>query len=313
MNEIKIGDLIKDARITNGYKTKKEFADVTGVSPATLSRIENNTQAPTPETLIKISKHLNNITYGDLMKAANYFEGIDPEHEKFLVGLLNENEELDNKILDMLDTCLMFMSVDSSLHKKLVNLVNVSDDYYDLYEDADNAEIKYLYIQNDFDIDTKKRISDDLNNLILKFSPKLKEYFNKNREIKPVPLIGSICAGNGLIPNEDIEEYINFPFLNNQQPDYALRVRGDSMKNAGIEHGDVVFLRKASWVEFNGQIVAVIVNGEEGSLKRLTWSEGSAQFTLKPENDSYQSVEVSPNEMTICGLYAGHYRPAFSK
>lgn len=56
MNEMKIGDFIKDARIRNGYKTKKELSEVTGVSPATLTRIENNSQIPTPDTLLKISK-----------------------------------------------------------------------------------------------------------------------------------------------------------------------------------------------------------------------------------------------------------------
>ncbi|MCY9542225.1 LexA family transcriptional regulator, partial [Paenibacillus alvei] len=69
------------------------------------------------------------------------------------------------------------------------------------------------------------------------------------------------------------------------------------------------FLRKASWAEFNGQIVAVIINGEEGSLKRISWSEGTPRFTLSPENEAYQSVEVSPNELIICGVYAGHFRP----
>lgn len=109
MNEMKIGDFIKDARIRNGYKTKKELSEVTGVSPATLTRIENNSQIPTPDTLLKISKQLKDVTYGELMKAANYFEGLKEEHEDYLVNLMNEGEELDAKIIDMLETCFMYI------------------------------------------------------------------------------------------------------------------------------------------------------------------------------------------------------------
>lgn len=308
MSGIKIGDLIKQARISNGYKTKKEFSDATSVSPSTLSRIENNTQEPTPETLMKISKHLKNVTYGELMRAARYFDGLESEHEKFLVNLLNENEELDHKIFEMLDTCFLFTSIYSDLRKRIIDLF-IEPDTSDLYENVDSNEIKNLYTQNDFDIESKKAISHELNKLITTLPPKLKVYFKKSKDIKPIPLIDSIFPEDGLIPNEKVKEYINFPFLHTEQPHYALRVTDDSMINACIQNGDVVFLQKASWAEYNGQIVAVIVNGEEGSLRRLHWSEDSAKFILTPANDLYPSMEVRPNEIIICGLYAGHYRP----
>ncbi len=81
------------------------------------------------------------------------------------------------------------------------------------------------------------------------------------------------------------------------------------MINAGIEDGDVVYFRKAPWAENNGQIVAVIVNDqEEGMLKRIKWSEGSPAISLVPENDKYEIKEVYPNEITICGLYMGHFK-----
>lgn len=308
MKEIKIGDFIKDARLASGYNTKKEFSLVTGVSPATLTRIENNTQTPTPDTLMKLSKHLKNVTYGELMKVANYFDGLKEEHEVYLVDFMNENEELDEKIIDMLETCFMYTTMDNDIHKRLIPMF-ASNDVLNLYENAELDELIDLYKRNDYDIDSKKNIVEELNKIIMGYSPKLKEYFKHCKKVKPIPLIGSICAGNGMIANEEIEEFINFPFLNDQQVDYALKVKGDSMKNAGIDDGDIVFLRKASWAEFNGQIVAVIINGEEGSLKRISWSEGTPRFTLSPENEAYQSVEVSPNELIICGVYAGHFRP----
>lgn len=308
MSEIKIGDLIKEARIKNGFKTMKDLSVVSGVSPATLSRIEKNTQDPSPETLMKISKHLNNITYGELMKAAGYLDGLSAEHEMYMKDLLNENEELDNKIFDLLNTAFLYKQVDNDIHNQIVELF-VNKDSVDLYENAKLDELKSAYLQNDFDVDHKREIIDTLNSLVNKFSPKLGQYFSMMKSMKPIPLVGTICAGNGLIPTEAIEEYVNYPFLKSQQPDYALRVKGDSMIGAGIDDGDIVFLRKGSWAEFNGQIVAALVNGEEGSLKRMKWSEGSPKITLSPENASYQSVEVMPNEVTICGVYAGHYKP----
>jgi repressor LexA len=123
-----------------------------------------------------------------------------------------------------------------------------------------------------------------------------------------IPLVGTICAGDGFPPEEYIEEYIHYPFESKRQPDYALRVKGHSMINVGIEDGDIVYLRRASWAERNGQVVAAIVNGEEGTLKRMKWSGSSPMITLQPENDDFQVIEVMPNEITVCGIYMGHFK-----
>ncbi|OAB27765.1 hypothetical protein PMSD_23185 [Paenibacillus macquariensis subsp. defensor] len=123
------------------------------------------------------------------------------------------------------------------------------------------------------------------------------------------PLVGTICAGDGLIADDNIEEYISFPLPTKRQPDFALRVKGDSMRGADIFDGDIVYLRKESWAEYNGQIVAVIINGAEGSLKRMKWTEGSPLIKLIPENPEYEIKEVRPSEIVICGVYCGHFRP----
>lgn len=307
MSEIKIGDLIRNERIKSGFQTQKMFADKTGVSPATLSRIEKNTQKPNPETLMLFSKHLREITYADLMKAAGYLDGLQNEHESFLKQFLNENEELDNNVFELLDTVFEFVNIDSSLHKDLVGIF-VSSDLIEIYNDADSNTLKNEYCRNDFSIEEKKNIIQELGNMLSKFSPKLGLYLKAIRTPKPIPLIGSICAGDGIIANEEVEDYLSYPFPTQSQPDFALRVKGESMVNAGILNNDIVFFKKASWPEFNGQIVAVIVNGEEGTLKRMRWTENSSKFILSPENDLYQSKEVTPNEIVVCGVYAGHFR-----
>lgn len=126
--------------------------------------------------------------------------------------------------------------------------------------------------------------------------------------IKKIPLIGNICAGEGLLADSNIEEYVYYPFPNKTQPDFALRVKGDSMLNAGISNGDIVYLRKAPWAEYNGQIVAALINdNQDGVLKRIKWSEGAPTLDLVPENDYYNVRTVYPNEIKICGVYMGHF------
>lgn len=132
----------------------------------------------------------------------------------------------------------------------------------------------------------------------------------KNSSGALIPLIGTICAGNGLLAEQNIEEYIYYPFPGKRQPDYALRVKGDSMIGAGIEDGDIVYMRRASWADYNGQIVAALIRDQEdGALKRIKWSSKSPKIQLIPENDKYEIIEVMPNEVTICGVYMGHFKP----
>ncbi|SDJ09183.1 LexA family protein [Paenibacillus naphthalenovorans] len=132
----------------------------------------------------------------------------------------------------------------------------------------------------------------------------------KNNQNSLIPLIGTICAGNGLLAEQNIEDYIHYPFQQKRQPDYALRVKGDSMIGAGIDDGDIVYMRNAQWAEYNGQIVAAIINdAQDGTLKRIKWSEGSPYIRLIPENEEYAEIEVLPREVMICGIYMGHFKP----
>lgn len=127
---------------------------------------------------------------------------------------------------------------------------------------------------------------------------------------KVIPLIGTICAGDGLLAEQNIEEYIHYPFQSKRQPDYALRVEGDSMIGAGIEDGDIVYMRYATWADYNGQIVAALIHDQEdGTLKRIHWSSDSPVITLTPENEDYNAIEVLPSEVRICGVYMGHFKP----
>jgi repressor LexA len=151
-----------------------------------------------------------------------------------------------------------------------------------------------------------QKISDVLNVPKSDINPTLKS----SQIYKSIPLIGTICAGDGMLAEQNVEDYIHYPLLKSRQPDYALRVKGDSMIGAGIESGDIVYMRYAQWADRNGQIVAALINGDEdGTLKRIKWSEGSPQIKLVPENNKHKTIEVLPSQVRICGVYMGHFRP----
>ncbi len=93
--------------------------------------------------------------------------------------------------------------------------------------------------------------------------------------MKKVPLVGQIACGTPILAEQNIEDYIDLP--GHIHADYALTCRGDSMVNAGILDGDVVYIRQQPEVE-NGQIAAVIVDGEEATLKRFYYDGSIVQL-----------------------------------
>ncbi|WP_312643481.1 transcriptional repressor LexA [Hydrogenoanaerobacterium sp.] len=119
---------------------------------------------------------------------------------------------------------------------------------------------------------------------------------NLNRSIKmpgasttKVPLLGTVTAGLPILAVEQIEEYIPYKARYGSDKDlFALRVRGDSMMNAGILDGDIIVSRKVSVAE-NGQIVVAMVE-DEATVKRFYKEKG--HFRLQPENDAFDPIIV---------------------
>lgn len=102
-------------------------------------------------------------------------------------------------------------------------------------------------------------------------------------ETKKIPLLGEIAAGVPIFAEQDYESYVNCG--NGVQADFALRVKGDSMINARIMDGDIVFIHKQSVVE-NGEIAAVIID-DEATLKRLFFYSETQKLVLSSENAQY--------------------------
>lgn len=103
-------------------------------------------------------------------------------------------------------------------------------------------------------------------------------------EMRKIPLIGTIACGEPTLAEEHIEDYINIP--RHIAADFALTCKGDSMINARIFDGDVVYIRQQDTVE-NGEIAAVLIDGE-ATLKRVQIFED--HISLEPENPQYRPL-----------------------
>lgn len=117
--------------------------------------------------------------------------------------------------------------------------------------------------------------------------------------IRDVPLVGHIAAGSPVLAVEDIEDVYPLPeALVGSGPVFMLRVRGDSMIDAGILDGDLVVVRRQPDAA-EGDIVAAMIDNEEATVKRLFRREGAV--ILRAENDAYADMVFSEG-VTILGL-----------
>lgn len=106
--------------------------------------------------------------------------------------------------------------------------------------------------------------------------------------VRDVPLLGRVAAGAPILAEEDIEDVFPLPSsLVGSGPVFMLRVRGDSMVDAGILEGDYVVVRQQPDAE-DGEIVAVLVGGDEATIKRLQRRHG--KVVLLSDNPAYRPM-----------------------
>ena len=123
------------------------------------------------------------------------------------------------------------------------------------------------------------------------------------REVVNVPIIGQVAAGQPLLAVENIENYFPIPteFMPNAET-FMLKVKGDSMINAGIFNGDKILVQKQSDAQ-NGDIVVALVD-DSATVKTFYKEDG--HFRLQPENDTMDQIIV--NECSILGKVFGIMR-----
>jgi repressor LexA len=118
-----------------------------------------------------------------------------------------------------------------------------------------------------------------------------------------LPLVGQVAAGQPILADENIEEYVQTPQLaGGGEGQYLLKVRGESMKNVGILDGDVVVVRKQDTAS-DGEIVVALV-GEEATVKRFF--QEADHVRLQPENDDMEPIRS--RDVQILGRVVGLMR-----
>ena len=110
-------------------------------------------------------------------------------------------------------------------------------------------------------------------------------------EMRKIPLLGAIACGEPILAEGNIEDYVNIP--KDMAGDFALTCKGDSMINARIFDGDIVYIRQQNTVD-NGEIAAVLIDNE-ATLKRVRIFED--HISLEPENPMYKPLVYWNEEM----------------
>jgi repressor LexA len=120
-----------------------------------------------------------------------------------------------------------------------------------------------------------------------------------------LPLVGEIAAGAPLLAEQNIEEYMAFP--SSTRGDFVLRVRGDSMIEAGIIDGDVVIVRQSQDAR-NGEIVAALVGDDESTDEATvkTFYREDGRVRLQPENSALEPIYA--DHVQVLGRVVGVFR-----
>lgn len=121
----------------------------------------------------------------------------------------------------------------------------------------------------------------------------------EDSRVAQVPLLGRVTAGQPILAYEDVVGYIPFPADRYSGSElFALRVCGESMKNAGILDDDIIITEKVP-TAYNGEIVVALI-GEEATVKRF-YREKNGIIRLQPENDDYEPIYSDEDTVKVLG------------
>ncbi|MBC7455097.1 MAG: transcriptional repressor LexA [Massilia sp.] len=122
-----------------------------------------------------------------------------------------------------------------------------------------------------------------------------------------LPLVGRVAAGSPILALEHVEATYNVdPAMFASRPDFLLKVRGESMRDAGIMDGDLLAVKKVDSAK-NGQIIVARI-GDDVTVKR--YRETGALIELLPENPDFKTIRIDPAraDFSIEGLAVGLMR-----
>lgn len=122
-------------------------------------------------------------------------------------------------------------------------------------------------------------------------------------EYSNVPIVGTVAAGTPILAEENIEGYFTVPtnYLTNEQT-FMLRIKGNSMINAGILNNDLVLVKETSSAQ-DGEIIIALI---DDSATCKTFYKEEEYIRLQPENDTYEPIYV--RDCSIIGKVIGLFR-----
>jgi repressor LexA len=121
----------------------------------------------------------------------------------------------------------------------------------------------------------------------------------ERRPAQYVPLVGDVAAGTDVLAQENVEELFPLPAdFTGDGSVFMLRVRGDSMIEAGILDGDYAVVRQEA-EPHKGDIIVAGIPGEEATVK--TYTRKGTKVVLLPANSSYEPIELEPGEFQFYG------------
>lgn len=120
---------------------------------------------------------------------------------------------------------------------------------------------------------------------------------------RPIPILGDICAGEGIWCEENFEGH--FFIDSSVKADFCVKVRGDSMIDAGIRDGDLAFIKR-TYDYKDGNIYAVRINSDcEAVLKKVFWQDDT--IVLNPCNAEYKPIVTDSEGVSVVGECIGVY------
>jgi len=134
----------------------------------------------------------------------------------------------------------------------------------------------------------------------------LDDTFNlARREIVNVPIVGTVTCGEPILANENVEGYFPVPpeYLHTGKNTFMLKVKGDSMINAGIFHGDLVMVEETNTARNSDIVVALI----DDSATVKTFYKENGHIRLQPENDTMDPIIIE-GDLAILGKVIGLFR-----
>lgn len=300
-----LGQYLHTARNKLGLSIR-QLEELSGISNAYISQIENGKRNPSPKVLKKLSKPLN-LDYGELLKLAGY----NDLHKETVSAI--KNNDIDDVITAA--TSIFLSAIREDEKKENIFKTYLLEQLQEMYSLDENVALELInkpkflisLIEN-LTLDEKIRFLDILIKEIVDNDLDPKEIIcnqiilskNSVSTIR-VPILGYIAAGNPIFADEHIEEWMEIPNMWNLKEGevIVLRVKGDSMIGSRIYDGDKVVVKLQSKVE-NGDIAVVNVNGDEATLKRVKMAQ-NGQIILYPDNPKYEPVFVNDERARIIG------------